>query len=197
MSEGTTDTTSSVVTRELEHYNEIKELNAELCRARIVHAEKKESASEAKKRCDTLAEELEDMIAHGPDMQAKLAFGDDEATEPKATQAMLAWRDVQVADALSLPVGQYDKLEDLGICTMGQLEDLRGGDGLASIKGFGQATVDRIEDKIIEWLSDNRYILDGEKASEDEGPPTDEDHDGDTDVDVDDENDEDGSLADL
>lgn len=111
----------------------------------------KEDASEAKKTYDGLVSQLNILIHRGPDLQATLPF--NNATDPTNGGEDESWRDATVIDALSLSPGQYSKLEEAGVTTIGQLEDLRAGDGLASIKGFGQATVDAIEDAVINWLA--------------------------------------------
>jgi len=54
-----------------------------------------------------------------------------------------------------------EKLEEIGIKTVGQFEFLRAGndpcypDGLRSVKGFGAATVDAFENDIVNWLAAN------------------------------------------
>lgn len=65
------------------------------------------------------------------------------------------WRNAGI-DVLGLTVKQIEKFAERGISTIGELEDLRGGDGLLSVDGIGRATVDKIEDALIEWLSANR-----------------------------------------
>ncbi len=67
-----------------------------------------------------------------------------------------AWRKAGI-DVLGLTAKQQDKLVKNEIYTIGDLEDLRAGKGLRSIDGIGQATVDKIEDALIEWLSAKRY----------------------------------------
>ena len=68
-----------------------------------------------------------------------------------------------------------EKLEGAGVTTIGELEDLRGGAGLTSIGGIGQATADKIEEQVLEWLSENRDKF-GEAVDDN---PTDEDDDND------------------
>lgn len=65
------------------------------------------------------------------------------------------WRKAGI-DVLGLTAKQQEKLVAKEIYTIGDLEDLRGGKGLRSINGIGQATVDKIEDALLEWLSANR-----------------------------------------
>jgi ribosome modulation factor len=50
---------------------------------------------------------------------------------------------------------KYDSI--LEVCrTLGELEDLRAGAGLTSIKGIGRGMADQIEDVVLAWLSRNR-----------------------------------------
>jgi hypothetical protein len=62
---------------------------------------------------------------------------------------------------LKLTAKQREKLEEIGIKTVGQFEFLRAGndpvypDGLRSVKGFGAATVDAFENDIVNWLAAN------------------------------------------
>jgi hypothetical protein len=79
--------------------------------------------------------------------------------EPNTDQS---WRSVSI-DVLDLGKALTEKLAENDIHTIGQLEDKRasGGDGIAgmglrSIKGVGQAKVDKIEDAVLSWLSKNR-----------------------------------------
>lgn len=67
-----------------------------------------------------------------------------------------AWRFASIAE-LELPGKLAQKLEDdAGVRTIGQLEDLRGGAGLNSIKGIGPGKITIIEDAVINWLSVQR-----------------------------------------
>lgn len=156
-------------TIELEHYSEICELNRELMAATREFESSKEDASSKKKFMEELGKRLSYLIARGPDYQQKLPFEANENSDQVTdSQPDNAWREVPVVDALSLTAKQLDKLDEAGVRTMGQLEDLRGGDGLGSIHGFGQATIDKIEDQSLAWLTENRDRF-GEVVSDDQG----------------------------
>lgn len=67
------------------------------------------------------------------------------------------WKGVPVEEAIPcLTARMKDVLEDAGIKTMGQFEDLRGGEGIVSLSGFGRATADKLEAWALEWLTENR-----------------------------------------
>lgn len=81
-----------------------------------------------------------------------------------------------ISDVLELTDKQFEKLEDAGVRTVGQFEHLRSGqkpdypDGLRSLKGVGEKTVDAWEDQMVEWLSDNARECSTDKGvSEDVG----------------------------
>ena len=102
--------------------------------------------------------ELSTLIADGPqkpDPQKELPFAATESGDKPN------WELTPITDALKMTVKQREKLEEIGIKTVGQFEFLRAGrdpiypDGLRSIKGFGAATVDAFENDIVNWLQDN------------------------------------------
>lgn len=182
---------------ELQHLEEIRKLNRELTEATREFESSKADASAKKKFVDELGKRLSYLISRGPEFQQKLLFAASEKSDqaepvtPPATQPDNSWRNAPVADALSLTAKQLERLEEAGVRTIGQLEDLRGGDGLGSIHGFGQATVDKIEDQVLEWLSENRdrfgEVVSEDQAQEDEQLDDEDDKTGDdTDQDDDD-----------
>jgi len=198
--EATTAEDSPVHAIELQHYEEIRELNRELIEATREFESSKADASAKKKFVDELGKRLSYLIARGPEFQQKLPFASSEkpvqaeAESPPAPQPDNSWRNAPVAEALSLTAKQLERLEEAGVRTIGQLEDLRGGDGLGSIRGFGQATVDKIEDQVLEWLSENRdrfgEVVSDDQDQEDEQLDDESDEDSDdTDQDGDDESD--------
>jgi hypothetical protein len=88
--------------------------------------------------------------------------GTAEATETSDCAGLVvesgdpdAWRSTPVS-ALLLPASTMAKFIEGGYTTIGQLEDLRAGAGLRSIKGIGQKKADAIEDAILNWLSKHR-----------------------------------------
>jgi hypothetical protein len=173
----TTDETKEMTELEYEHYETIKERNAEVARLLLEWTQLKGDASEAKKEYDQAVSELSYLISRGPEKQQKLPFVDSTDGES------LAWRDIMVEESLGLTAKILEKLEDAGVRTIGELEDLRAGAGLTSIGGIGQTTADKIEEQVLEWLSENRDKF-GETVEE----STEQDEiDGDTEGDSDDD----------
>lgn len=122
------------------HYEQILDLNVRVQVARQQWEEAKGEASYKRKQFDMLADRLSELIAAGPDWQRRL-FADD-ADEDLSD----SWREVRIEEALALTPKQIERLDEAGITTIGQLEDLRAGAGLTSIGGIGQGTADKIED---------------------------------------------------
>jgi len=179
-----TDTVPAVISDlEREHYEAIIELNEEFIRGNNKYLCLKEESSTAKKRVDAVAHELSMLIAHGPDNQRKLPFlqrnGYDQAEEADT----LGWREQSIAGSLGLTAKILEKLEDAGVTTIGELEDLRAGAGLRSVGGIGEATADKIEAQVLEWLTENRDKF-GEtvEQSEDDDEDTDDDENEDSDI---------------
>ena len=83
-----------------------------------------------------------------------MAFPEHATEEPKPE----AWEDVPISEVIELTPKQIEKLEAAGVKTMGQFEHLRSGqmdgypDGLKSVKGVGQKTVDEWEEQALKWL---------------------------------------------
>jgi hypothetical protein len=138
---------------EREHYQEILRLNRDVKLKQMKYDIAKGEAKARKEDLECASLELSNLIADGPrkpDPQKELPF-----SEPQA------WEGVAITDALKLMGKQREKLEELGIKTVGQFEFIRAGrdpqypDGLRSIKGFGSATVDAMENDIVNWLQAN------------------------------------------
>jgi hypothetical protein len=136
-----------------EHYEEILRLNRDVKLAQMRYDIAKGEAKAKKEELECLSLELSNLIADGPrkpDPQKELPF-----SEPQD------WEGVAITDALKLTGKQREKLEELGIKTVGQFEFIRAGrdpqypDGIRSIKGFGNATVDAMENDIVNWLQVN------------------------------------------
>jgi len=162
--EATRDELLEATRRQIEHYGEIAELNRQLVMAHQEWEVLKDRTAGKKKLCDELGKELSNLITRGPDFQQKLPF--DEQEESSSTeQDDDAWRDVPITEALALSASQFEKLEEEGCKTMGQLEDYRASKGLHTIKGFGEKAVTKIEDQILDWLDDFRDRL-GEDVSD-------------------------------
>lgn len=142
---------------EREHYERIKDLNAEVMTAQRDYDIKKSVANAAKKDLELAQAELSTAIAEGPrkpDPQKQLPFSDGEGEQQD-------WATTSLFDVIECTAKQREKLEDVGVWTVGQFEHLRSGqkpdfpDGLRSIKGVGEATVDKWEDQMVNWLSAN------------------------------------------
>ena len=185
---------------QMAHLAEIRELNKRIIVARRDHLEAKDEASARKKDHDRLVDELSELIAREPDPQMQL-FDDPVNDEPvvesdsgpvddePAPVDNDAWRDVPLTEALSLTAKQYERFADHGVKTVGQLEDLRAGEGILSIPRFGLAMVDKIENQIIDWLTENRdqfgeptdepepEIADGDQAADDASDADNQDDD--------------------
>lgn len=152
---------------EWEHYDEICELNKQVRVAEGEYLVAKAQAKAAKEELESLQSQLSFVIARGPekpDPQQSLPFPEDAQEN--------AWRDVPITDAIKISGKQFEKLEDAGARTMGQLEALRAGkfpthpDGLRSIKGFGDKAIDAIEDQIVDWLASNSRAVETEDDAE-------------------------------
>lgn len=143
------------------HYQAIKEANREVKEKQYAYNIANSEAKAAKKELELASLELSNLIDEGPqlpekpDPQKELPFGPDES------ESHPNWELTPITEALKLTAKQKDKLEEIGIKTVGQFEFLRAGrdpvypDGLRSIKGFGAATVDAFENDIVNWLQDN------------------------------------------
>lgn len=143
---------------ELEHYHEIIRLNKEVKLKQYKYDSAKAEAKFCKEDLDCAAMELSTLIADGlakPDPQKELPF------DTASPDVVPNWETVPITEALKLTAKQREKLEEIGIKTIGQFEFLRAGrdpvypDGLRSIKGFGAATVDAMENDIVNWLAAN------------------------------------------
>ena len=143
---------------ELEHYHEIIRLNKEVKLKQYKYDAAKAEAKFCKEDLDCAAMELSTLIADGPqkpDPQKELPFAATESGDKPN------WELTPITDALKMTAKQREKLEEIGIKTVGQFEFLRAGrdpiypDGLRSVKGFGAATVDAFENDIVNWLHAN------------------------------------------
>jgi hypothetical protein len=143
--------------RQRAHYDEIRRVNEYCIAAGYEYEDRKADAAHAKKRYEQLQGKLNSLISQGPNPQKELPFA-EEPTEPIVGDA---WKDTPISDAIELTDKQFDKLEDIGVRTVGQFEHLRSGqmdgfpDGLRSVKGVGEKTVDAWEDQIVNWLAFN------------------------------------------
>lgn len=142
---------------ERDHYESIKRANLEVSIAQSAYDRANGIAKAAKKDLELASLELSKLISDGPQVpspQKELPFPDDSPANPD-------WQLTPITDVLKLTQTQREKLEAAGITTIGRLEHVRGGQdpdyprGLQSIKGFGEKTIDAIENDVIEWLCRN------------------------------------------
>ena len=134
-----------------QHYDAILEKERSVRILENDYLELKDQAAEAKKSFDRADKALRDLISRGPDPQRSLPF--DEQDKPAD-----AWRAALLAE-----LGLSQKFEELltgaGVATIGDLEDLRAkiADGKAEWpKGIGEARITELENKVVDWLTENR-----------------------------------------
>ena len=154
-----------------EHYEDILRLNRNVKLSQMKYDIAKGEAKARKEELECLSLELSNLIADGPqkpDPQKELPFSDSTESGDHPN-----WELTPITEALKLTAKQREKLEEIGIKTVGQFEFLRAGrdplypDGLRSVKGFGAATVDAFENDIVEWLGKNSREVEGDGGSED------------------------------
>ena len=147
------------------HYAEICDLNRKCLAAGHDYEDAKLEASNAKKYYEQLQSRLNSLIAQGPNPQKELQFPEEQSSAD-------SWKDVPISDAIELTDKQFEKLEAAGVRTVGQFEHLRSGqmdgypDGLRSVKGIGEKTVDAWEDQIVNWLAFNAREQESEGAND-------------------------------
>lgn len=150
-----------------EHYEDILRLNRNVKLSQMKYDIAKGEAKARKEELECLSLELSNLIADGPqkpDPQKELPFSDSSESGDHPN-----WELTPITEALKLTAKQREKLEEIGIKTVGQFEFLRAGrdplypDGLRSVKGFGAATVDAFENDIVEWLSANAREVEGDE----------------------------------
>lgn len=127
---------------------EILEAERDVMAAESELAEQKELAKEAKAHFETKVSALRRLVRASRE-QLPLFDG-----QPKKQPD--PWREVEITEALSLTPKQIDILAEAGIDTVGKFEDLRAGNGLVSLDGIGPATADKLEEMMLDWLTENR-----------------------------------------
>jgi hypothetical protein len=148
------------------HYDQICRLNEECLTAGYEYEDRKADANHAKKRYELLQNKLNSLIAQGANPQRELPFSDPDQPAPEA------WKDAALSDAIEMTEKQREKLEAAGVKTVGQFEHLRSGqmdgfpDGLRSVKGVGDKTVDEWENQILDWMSVNAREVEPKQETE-------------------------------
>jgi hypothetical protein len=110
----------------------------------------KDRTQRAKKMLDLCVADLRKTVVDGSSGQMELDFGSDELDDE-------SWKAFPIEQAISLTEKQKEKLDAIGVSTVGEFEKLRAGTvghprGLIDVKGVGQATIDRWEDEILDWF---------------------------------------------
>lgn len=133
------------------HYEQIRQVNLAVNDALREHDIAKAKAKAAKDHLESLQYELTALISEGPklpDSQMTLPFDD--------------WRAVPIENAITITDKQLEKLHEAGINTVIEFETERGGNRFANVKGIGEKTVDKWEEEILEWMSQNAREQEGE-----------------------------------
>jgi len=135
--------------REARHYQEIRSLEATCDRLEGEYETAKTAASAAKGMWQEAVARLRESIRQGPDPQMSLPIAEG-----------LEHMRAPIGQALSLTDKQAELLQEHGIVTVHDFEDLRSGyhpnlNGVRSLPGVGQATADKWEDEILDWLADH------------------------------------------
>lgn len=158
-----TEQPESVPLSELErsHYEEIRKLEELASEAEEEFDQVNAQAKALKKRWEGKVEVLRSVIRRGVNPQRSLPFGDDEDEQPEA------WRIVAIDTVLDLSDKQATLLQEAGILTVEQFENLRAGEGLTSLAGVGQSTAEKWEDQMLTWLAANAREADEPEDDED------------------------------
>lgn len=170
----------SLSKEEWEHYQAIKEANLEVSEAQMAYDIANGKAKEAKKHLESVSLELSNLIAAGPtrpNPQRELPFEGGGTADQREThhdtdeiQNKIEWQRTPITDILTLTKKQHEKLDEIGVYTIGQFEHVRGGkhrdypDGLRSIPGVGEKTVDKWEDDVVNWLAKNAREPEGQMS---------------------------------
>lgn len=140
--------------RDLERKCEVMEAEHEVAKA---------AASVLKKRLDEAVALLRATIRRGPDAQQELQFAAQD------------WWSTPIEQALTLTERQQGILREAEIATVEDFEALRAGKiqgyprGLLDLPRVGQATVDRWEDEILDWIGKQEQATQAAQAADDQG----------------------------
>lgn len=112
------------------------------------HEVAKAQASVAKKRLEEAVALLRATIRGGPNAQSQLPFSS-------------GWHDTPIEQAITVTAKQLESLHEAGIENVDDFERLRSGSidtyprGVRDLRGIGQATADKWEDEILDWIAVN------------------------------------------
>jgi hypothetical protein len=137
--------------RESEHYREIRSLESTCDRLEGEYEAAKAAASAAKSLWSEAVSRLRESIRRGPDPQLGLPLADD-------------FRSAEIGFALTLTKRQAEILEDAGIVTVQDYEnvrwrkDKRFPNGLADVPGIGQALIEKWEEELLDYIAGQQQI---------------------------------------
>jgi outer membrane murein-binding lipoprotein Lpp len=157
--------------RESEHYREIRSLESTCDRLEGEYEAARSGAAAAKSLWSEAVSRLRECIRRGPDPQLPLPLADD-------------FMQATIGAALTLTDRQFETLEDAGISTVQDFEDLRSGrytdypGGIQDLPGIGRAIADRWEDEILDWIGRQEQARHATAADECESCDSDLDDDG-------------------
>lgn len=144
--------------RDLERKCEVLEAEHEVAKAQ---------ASIAKKRLDEAVATMRATIRRGPDSQQELQFNAS------------GWGETPIEEALTVTARQLEILRQADVATVDDFEALRAGRfkgyprGLLDLPRVGQATVDKWEDEILDWIGKKEQeaatVVDREDADDEGG----------------------------
>lgn len=138
--------------REL-HYEQIVAMNKLVNDAAIKADQAKTKAKIAKEELEDLQTQLSLLISEGPKLP-----------DPQLTLPFDDWKQVPIENAITITDKQLEKLHEAGINTVIEFETERGGNRFAGVKGIGEKTVDKWEEEILEWMSQNAREQEGEES---------------------------------
>lgn len=132
--------------RESKHYREIRSLESTCDRLEGEYEAAKAAASAAKSLWSEAVSRLRESIRRGPDPQLGLPLADD-------------FRSAEIWFALTLTKRQAEMLEEAGIVTVQDYEnvrwrkDKRFPNGLADVPGIGQALIEKWEEELLDYIA--------------------------------------------
>ena len=121
------------------HYQRIMQLERKCDELETEYESDKHRAAASKKKWEKAISDLRTCIRKGPDSQRELPF----------------------QEAIDLTDKQAEKMEEIGVSTVEDFENLRAGNvkgypgGLRDVQGWGSATVDKLDDAIVDWMTLN------------------------------------------
>jgi hypothetical protein len=139
--------------RESKHYREIRSLESTCDRLEGEYEAAKAAASAAKSLWSEAVSRLRESIRRGPDPQLGLPLADD-------------FRSAEIGFALTLTKRQAEILEEAGIVTVQDYENVRWGkdkrfpNGLADVPGVGQALIEKWEEELLDYIAGQQQIAD-------------------------------------